>query len=171
MTTLSFQEKYDAMGRKDAAFEGIFITAVKTTGIFCRPTCRAKKPNPENVIFYKSTQEALQHGFRPCKICKPLENLDETPISIQQIIKDLHQDPFLRLKDEDLRQRNIDPVYIRRWFQKHHNQMSISVLMAQPLCAGVRAARTHWPSHLPVTCSGPANDSRATDAPLVSVTS
>ncbi len=119
--SLSFQEKYEAMGRKDAAFEGAFITAVKTTGIFCRPTCRAKKPNPENVVFYETTQQALQHGFRPCKICKPLEPLEETPHSIQEIIKDLHQDPFLRLKDEDLRQRDIDPIHMRRWFQKHHN--------------------------------------------------
>ena len=118
---LSFQDKYDAMGRKDAAFEGVFMTAVKTTGIFCRPTCRARKPKPENVVFYETTQKALQHGFRPCKICKPLEALDETPAYIQDIIKDLHADPFLRLKDEDLRKCHIDPVQIRRWFQKHHN--------------------------------------------------
>lgn len=121
ISQLSFQDKYEAMGRKDAAFEGVFMTAVKTTGIFCRPTCRAKKPNPENVVFYETVQQALQHGFRPCKICKPLDQLEETPQYIQDIITALHQDPFLRLKDEDLRQRDIEPTQIRRWFQKHHN--------------------------------------------------
>ncbi|MCP3891354.1 MAG: XRE family transcriptional regulator, partial [Desulfobulbaceae bacterium] len=50
MNKLTFQEKYDAIGRKDSLYEGVFITAVKTTKIFCRPACRARKPKPENVI-------------------------------------------------------------------------------------------------------------------------
>ena len=68
MKKLTFQEKYEVIGRKDTFYEGIFITAVKTTGIFCRPSCRARKPKSENVIFYDTTQEALQNGYRPCKI-------------------------------------------------------------------------------------------------------
>jgi len=120
-TTLTFQDKYKAIGRKDSFYEGVFITAVKTTGIFCRPSCRARKPKPENVVFYDTTQEALQNGYRPCKICKPMEKLDETPEYIQNIIKELHQNPYLRIKDEGLRQRGIEPSQIRRWFKKHHN--------------------------------------------------
>jgi len=118
---LSFKDKYDVIGRKDTQYEGIFITAVKTTGIFCRPSCRARKPRAENVVFYNTTQEAIQNGFRPCKICKPMEKMDETPGYIQDIVKELHENPYLRIKDYGLKQRGVDPAKIRRWFKLHHN--------------------------------------------------
>ena len=86
---LTFQDKYKAMLSEDASFEGVFITAVKTTGIFCRPACRARKPKAENVVFYDSPQEAILNGFRPCKICKPLEQASTTPEPIQQLIDEL----------------------------------------------------------------------------------
>jgi len=117
---LTFQEKYDAIGKQDTHYEGVFITAVKTTGIFCRPSCRARKPKAENVIFYNTAQEAIQNGFRPCKVCKPMERMDETPGYVQNIIKELHENPYLRIKDYDLVQRGIEPSHIRRWFKKHH---------------------------------------------------
>ncbi len=118
---LSFEEKYDAVGHKGDEYEGIFITAVKTTGIFCRPSCRARKPKQENVTFYDSVEQAMANGFRPCKLCKPLEKKDETPEYIKALIKELHSDPYLRIKDEDLKSRNLQPSHIRRWFKKHHN--------------------------------------------------
>ena len=121
MKKLTFRQKYNAIGRKDSFYEGIFLTAVKTTGIFCRPSCRAKKPKPENIVFYDTSQEALQNGFRPCKICNPMEKLGETPDYVKGIIKELQQNPFIRIKDHDLRQRGIEPNLIRRWFKKNHN--------------------------------------------------
>ncbi len=121
MRNLTFLEKYNAIGQKDFSYEGIFITAVKTTGIFCRPSCRARKPRHENVVFYDTVQEALQNGYRPCKICNPMEKLNETPDYVINIIKELQQNPYLRIKDEDLRKRDIEPSQIRRWFKKHHN--------------------------------------------------
>lgn len=118
---LTAQQKYDAYCRNDSHYEGIFITAVKTTGIFCRTTCKARNPKPENVIFFNTQREAIQHGYRPCKLCKPMEPLDETPDFIKRIIKELHKNPYLRIKDYDLRQRNIEPAQIRRWFKKNHH--------------------------------------------------
>jgi len=120
MVTLSFEEKYKIIGTKDPSYEGLFITGVKTTGIFCRPSCRARKPKAENVIFFDSPKSALQHGFRPCKICKPMEKLEETPSYISALIKELHQDPYLRIKDKDLVERGLEPNQIRRWFKNHH---------------------------------------------------
>ena len=117
---LTFQEKYNIIGTKDPSFEGSFITAVKTTGIFCRPSCRARKPKAENVIFYDTPKEAIQHGYRPCKVCKPMHKLDETPEYIQEIIRELQQKPYQRIKDQGLRERGIEPSQIRRWFKKHH---------------------------------------------------
>lgn len=121
MTHLSFEEKYRILGKQDLSYEGIFITAVKSTGIFCRPSCRAKKPNPENVVFFDTAKLALEHGFRPCKVCKPMEKLEETPPAIKAVIKELQGNPYLRIKDQDLLDRGIEPSKIRRWFKKHHN--------------------------------------------------
>lgn len=118
---LTFEEKYNAIGKKESTFEGLFITGVTSTGIFCRPSCSARKPKPENVIFYADTQEAIQNGFRPCKMCKPMEQEGETPDYINEIIKELHADPYLRLKDWDIKQRGIEPNQLRRWFKKNHN--------------------------------------------------
>ena len=121
MQSLSFEQKYAAIGQAGGEFEGLFITAVKTTGIFCRPSCRARKPKPENVVFYDTAQQALQHGYRPCKRCRPMEKLDETPAYIAEILGELSQNPYLRLKDQDLRARGVEPARIRRWFKRNHN--------------------------------------------------
>ena len=118
---LSFLEKYNAIGKKELLYEGVFITAVTSTGIFCRPSCRAKKPKAQNVIFYNTVQEAIQNGFRPCKICRPMEKEGETPKYIKEIIQELQEHPYLKIKDYDLRERGIEPNQIRRWFKKHHN--------------------------------------------------
>ena len=118
---LSFEEKYGVIGRRESLYEGVFITAVTTTGIFCRPSCRAKKPKAENVIFYDTPQQAIQNGFRPCKICKPMNLEGDTPEDIKRIIHELQESPYLKIKDFDLKQRGIEPSQIRRWFQKHHH--------------------------------------------------
>ncbi|MBV1888893.1 MAG: methylated-DNA--[protein]-cysteine S-methyltransferase [Proteobacteria bacterium] len=119
--TLTFEEKYNAIGRQDTQYEGVFITGVKSTGIFCRPSCRARKPKAENVVFFDTTQQALQYGLRPCKVCKPMEQLDETPQYVTDLVQELHADPYLWIKDYDLRKRGVEPSHIRRWFKKHHN--------------------------------------------------
>ena len=111
---------YKALVDKDPSFEGTFIAAVKTTGIFCRPTCTARKPKEENVEFFPTTKEAILRGYRPCKICNPLEKLGETPDYIKDILKDLNSNPSLKFKDWDLTQRGIEPDKIRRWFLKNH---------------------------------------------------
>ncbi|MGH7885155.1 MAG: Ada metal-binding domain-containing protein, partial [Thermodesulfobacteriota bacterium] len=118
---LTFEDKYNAIGKQSSLYESVFITAVKTTGIFCRPSCRARKPKLNNVLFFDTAKEAIQHGFRPCKICKPMEKMDETPDYIKSLIEELHEDPFLKINDIDLKKRGIDPNQIRRWFKKHHN--------------------------------------------------
>ena len=111
---------YTALVEKDASYEGTFIAAVKTTGIFCRPTCTARKPKKENVEFFSSTKEAIQHGYRPCKVCNPLEKLGETPGYIKDILLDLTNDPSLKFKNWDLQKKGIEPNKLRRWFVKNH---------------------------------------------------
>lgn len=111
---------YNALLNRDSSFEGIFVVAVKTTGIFCRPTCTARKPKRENVEFFASTRDALHHGYRPCKKCRPMSLSGDTPQWLKPLIDELDSEPGLRLKDQDLRRRGLEPNRVRRWFKKHH---------------------------------------------------
>jgi AraC family transcriptional regulator, regulatory protein of adaptative response / methylated-DNA-[protein]-cysteine methyltransferase len=119
---LTKERMYQACVEKDIDFEGQFFTVVKTTGIFCRPTCTARKPKFKNVEFFKTTAEAIEKGYRACKVCKPLEDLNHTPDVIKQILAELAGNPSLKFKDADLIQRGIEPSTMRRWFLKHHGQ-------------------------------------------------
>ncbi|MEX0748146.1 MAG: methylated-DNA--[protein]-cysteine S-methyltransferase [Rhodothermales bacterium] len=114
-------EMFRAFTARDAEYDGIFFTAVKTTGIFCRPTCPARKPAPENVEFFASPREAISYGYRPCKRCRPMEPAGETPEEIESVIRELEANPALRLRDGDLRARGLEPATVRRWFKKNHD--------------------------------------------------
>lgn len=111
---------YRALAARDSAFDGLFVAAVITTGIFCRPTCGARKPKPENVEYFANAADALHHGYRPCKLCNPLGAPGEAPTWLRPLLDDVHADPQRRWRDQDLRDRNLEPDRVRRWFQKHH---------------------------------------------------
>lgn len=117
---LSFDTMYQAIIEKDTLFEGMFFTAVKTTGIFCRPSCTARKPKKENVEFFNTSKEAILKGYRPCKVCNPLEKLNETPDFIKLVLDRLNGNPAEKISDEDLISQGIEPSKIRRWFLKNH---------------------------------------------------
>ncbi len=68
---LSDDDKYNFIGSKDTKYDKVFFTAVKTTGIYCLPSCRAKKPNRENVVFYDTKEETIKKSYRACKVCNP----------------------------------------------------------------------------------------------------
>ncbi|WP_029251888.1 AlkA N-terminal domain-containing protein [Paraoerskovia marina] len=74
----SFDERYRAIDARDRRFDGQFITAVRTTGIYCRPSCPARTPKPENVTFYRTSAAAHEAGYRACKRCLP-EAVPGTP--------------------------------------------------------------------------------------------
>lgn len=113
-------EKYTALVEKNADFDGAFFAAVKTTGIFCRTTCTARKPKRENVCFYDSIQDALSAGYRPCKICRPMESANQIPKEIAELLAEAQENPQFRITEWELRQRGFDPNTLRRWFQKHY---------------------------------------------------
>jgi AraC family transcriptional regulator, regulatory protein of adaptative response / methylated-DNA-[protein]-cysteine methyltransferase len=56
---------------RDRAYDGVFFTAVRTTGIYCRPICPVHPARPKNVVFFRTAAEAEQAGFRPCLRCRP----------------------------------------------------------------------------------------------------
>ncbi|SLM96259.1 DNA-3-methyladenine glycosylase 2 family protein [Brevibacterium yomogidense] len=66
-----FPEHYRAISARDARFDGQFLTGVKTTGIYCRPSCPALTPKPQNVVFLVTAAAAHEAGFRACRRCLP----------------------------------------------------------------------------------------------------
>lgn len=111
---------YKALVDRDSAYVGSFFVCVKTTSVFCIATCRARKPKKENVVFYSTLKEAMDAGFRPCKICRPTENADEAPELVKQAIQMVTQSPKQKIKDWQLRENGISPEIVRRWFNRHY---------------------------------------------------
>jgi AraC family transcriptional regulator, regulatory protein of adaptative response / methylated-DNA-[protein]-cysteine methyltransferase len=113
-------EMLAAFSGRDASYEGIFVTGVRTTGIFCRPTCAAKKPRPEHVEFFPSPRDALFAGYRPCKRCRPLEPAGIAPAWLRELLSAVEADPGRRWTDGDLRELGLEPDRVRRWFKENH---------------------------------------------------
>ena len=109
-----------ATSARDASYDGLFFLAVKTTGIFCRPSCPAKKPKAENVVFYPSAREALFAGFRPCLRCRPLETDGRPPEWVAGLLSAVEREPGSRLDDRELRRRGLEQTRVRRFFQKEY---------------------------------------------------
>ncbi len=64
------EEKWQAVLNNDMEYDGVFFYAVKTTGIYCRPSCKSKPPNRGNICFFETSEQARKAGFRPCKRCR-----------------------------------------------------------------------------------------------------
>ena len=111
-------EMYQALVARDSHYEGLFVVGVKTTGIFCRPTCPARKPRPENVEFFPSVRAALLAGYRPCKRCRPMEAAGTAPAWLRPLLEEVERDPSSRITDQEIRELGLEPARVRRWFQQ-----------------------------------------------------
>jgi AraC family transcriptional regulator of adaptative response/methylated-DNA-[protein]-cysteine methyltransferase len=142
----------------DASYDGIFFTAVRTTGIFCRPSCRARKPLPANVEFFASIREALFAGYRPCRRCQPAVSGDSTPEWVKRLLAAVEDEPGRRLRDADLQQFGIDPARARRFFLEHYGMTFQAYCRGRRLSGALRQLRegeplddvalgTGWESH------------------------
>lgn len=118
--TRKIERYYQALVEREASFVGIFYVGVKTTGIFCIATCRARKPKFENVDFYTTIKDALDEGYRPCKICKPTQNAHQAPEEVEAAIQLVLQNPKTKITDDNLREDGISPEPVRRWFKEHY---------------------------------------------------
>ena len=110
---------YRALVNRDSTFEGIFFAGVRTTGIFCRPTCPAKKPAREHCDFFATPSEALHGGYRPCLRCKPMDPEQRLPKLIDRLREEVERAPDGRLTDKELAAMSIDPSTARRQFKRH----------------------------------------------------
>lgn len=124
---------YRAFAERDASFEGLFVAGVRTTGIFCRPTCPARKPLRENVEFFPRAGDALAAGYRPCQRCRPLDAPEATPGWLRPLLDAVEADPGRRWTTSEIGDFGIDPARVRRWFQARHGMTFLAYLRAQRL--------------------------------------
>jgi AraC family transcriptional regulator of adaptative response/methylated-DNA-[protein]-cysteine methyltransferase len=124
-----------AVCASDASYDGIFFVAVRTTGIFCRPSCPARKPLPRNCQYHSTAREALFAGFRPCKRCRPLETDGRAPEWVARLLAAVDREPARRWRDADLRKQDIDPARARRYFNTHYG------MTFQAYCRGRRMGK------------------------------
>lgn len=134
-------EMEQAFLRSDASYDGIFFTAVRTTGIFCRPSCRARKPLPENIEFFGSIREALFAGYRPCKRCDPAQPHDGAPTWVKKVLDEVERRPDQRLHDDDVRRLGVDPARVRRYFLQHYGMTFHAYCRGRRLTGALRLLR------------------------------
>jgi AraC family transcriptional regulator of adaptative response/methylated-DNA-[protein]-cysteine methyltransferase len=137
----SFEAMYRALVNRDPSFEGIFFVGVRTTGIFCRPTCAAKKPARENVDFFATPSEALHGGYRPCLRCHPMDPGKRPPKLIERLRAEVERAPDGRLTDKELAAIAIDPSTARRQFKRHYGMTFQAYYRARRLGLALREVR------------------------------
>lgn len=113
------EEMERAYLERDASYNGLFYFGVRTTGVFCRPTCPARKPLARNVEYFATAAAAVQAGYRPCKRCRPLE-WDDQPRWARDLLEEIEREPARRITDADLRRRGMDPATVRRHFLRRY---------------------------------------------------
>lgn len=109
-----------AVTENDAAYDGAFVFAVRTTRIYCRPSCRSRRPNRENVRFFALPQAAEQAGYRPCKRCQPHLTAPTDPAAqaVRKICRIIAADPAERHTLADLGARvHLSPTHLQRTFK------------------------------------------------------
>jgi len=128
----------------DASYDGVFYLAVRTTGIFCRPSCSARKPKPENVEFFALPREALFAGYRPCLRCRPLES-DQAPPWVKRLLERVERRPDVRIRESDLRAMGVEPARVRRYFDARYGLTFQAYCRARRLAhafEGIRDGKT-----------------------------
>jgi AraC family transcriptional regulator of adaptative response/methylated-DNA-[protein]-cysteine methyltransferase len=114
----SSTQKWTMVLARDLAADGRFVYAVKSTGIFCRPSCPSRRPRRDQVEFFKSPAEAQQAGYRPCRRCKPQQgNAQTEKVNAACRYIEANLDNTLHL-NELARQVALSPFHFQRLFKR-----------------------------------------------------
>lgn len=116
-----WQERYwDAVTGRDSTMDGVFLYAVRSTGVYCRPSCPSRLPRPENVVFFRTREAAQRAGFRACKRCKPDAAPDSNPGAelVEKVCRyiDAHPDQPVTLEALS-RAIGLSPFHLQRSFK------------------------------------------------------
>src|SRR5580692_8908840 len=108
------REMVGAFLASDASYDGLFFTGVRTTGIFCLPSCPARKPLPGNIEFFSSVKDAITAGYRACKRCRPADAA--APDWVRGLLRKVDENGGARIKEADLREMGLEAARVRRFF-------------------------------------------------------
>jgi len=111
---------FAALIARDPSYEGFAYVGVKTTGIFCRLTCPARKPKRDNVVFFSCRDAAQDAGFRACLRCKPLDIRPPTSGAFEALRDRIRAEPERRWSAEDVKALGYDPSTVRRAFKREY---------------------------------------------------
>ncbi len=152
---MTFDERYRAIDARDARFDGQFVTAVRSTGIYCRPSCPARTPKAANVSFYPTSAAAHEAGYRACKRCLP----EASPGSPQWNLRGDAAGRAMRLIADGIVDREGVPGLAARlgYSTRHLTRLLAAELGAGPL-ALARAHRAHTARTLLVDTDLPVAD-------------
>lgn len=142
ITTENKKEYYQALLDKKTEYEGLFFVGVKTTGVFCRPTCPARKPKFENCEFFENAKQALLASFRPCKRCQPLSHPNQVSKLIQTLVEAVEENPEKRWKDQDFRALSVDASTARRQFKKRFGMTFVEYARARRMGLAMKQIRS-----------------------------
>jgi AraC family transcriptional regulator of adaptative response/methylated-DNA-[protein]-cysteine methyltransferase len=132
---------YAALLGRDSEYEGVFYVGVRTTGIFCRPTCPARKPKRENCEFFTDAQSALLASYRPCARCRPLSHPNETSDVVRRLVAAVEREPMKRWRDSDFDALGVHVSTARRQFQKRFGMTFVEYARARRLGSAFKAIR------------------------------
>ena len=122
--TMPTEEQWQAIMNSDKSYDGKFYLAVKTTKIFCRPSCTCRKPKRENVLICTNPVDAQVAGFRPCKRCRPdlvfYEPEKETALQVKQLLDILFCDEQRIAKD--VKNMGLSQNYFIKVFGKYYGK-------------------------------------------------
>lgn len=136
---------YDALLKRSTDYEGRAYAGITSTKIFCRLSCGARKPKPENCEFYATAGECLTHGFRPCKRCHPLSSIEAMEPAIPPLLEALDADPEKMWSEQDIRQLGIDPSTARRAFKRFFGVTFLDMARQRRLQLGFQALADQKP--------------------------
>lgn len=158
---LNHRTCYDIIKSKDSRFDGLFFTAVKTTGIYCRPVCKVPAPKPENCTFYRTATEAEANGYRPCLRCRPemapkYSDFNQGEQLLGDILQYFEREGYQTgLVQKSAAYFGISTRHLRRLFQTHFGVSPNSYIMTQRLLrAKLLLVDTRLPVQTIVTMTG-----------------
>ncbi len=133
---------YDALLARSPAYESFAYVGVRTTGVFCRLTCPARKPKRENCVFFATREQALDAGYRPCLRCRPMEPAPQASATVPRLESLLVTDPAKRWDERELESLGIDASTARRAFRARHGVTFLQAARAQRLGAAATRLAT-----------------------------
>ncbi|MEW9699528.1 bifunctional transcriptional activator/DNA repair enzyme AdaA [Paenibacillus sp. SI8] len=134
-------EYYRALIEKNTEYEGVFYVGVKTTGVFCRPTCPARKPLSKNCEFFETAQQALLASYRPCQRCRPLSHPNHVSDIVRVLVEAVENNPEKRWKEQDFRELSVDESTARRQFKKRFGMTFVEYARARRMGLALKNIR------------------------------